>query len=194
MNPTRFLLPLILCCGFLGSAQYKYEREFRILKKQFPEKALLFLEDKIDGAKRVRYYKEVDSTKISYETKLKKDKLHYSIEFNEEGVLEDIEITINKVDVPNESWQNIEKYLNGNFQKSKISKIQQQYPALDGESPGHTLKNAFQNLLLPSLNYELIISAKEDGDYQQYEILFDAEGSFKKLRKSLPPNYDHVLY
>ena len=194
MRPTKIVLPLALCFMCLGYAQYKQEREFRILKKQFPENALVFLEDNIDGAKRVRYYKEMDSSRTSYETKFKKDRLHYSIEFDEQGQLEDIEIAIKKVDIPDESWQNILAYLNQKFQDLKIRKIQQQYPVMENESVETTLKNAFQNLLLPTLNYELIVSAKEQKNYQQYEILFDAKGNLIKLRKSLPANYDHVLY
>lgn len=194
MRPTKIVLPLTLFYLCFGYTQYKQEREFRILQKQFPENALAFLENKIDGAKRVRYYKEMDSSRTSYETKFKKDRLHYSIEFDEQGLLEDIEITIKKVDIPDESWLNILAYLNQKFQDLKIRKIQQQYPVQENESVETTLKNAFQNLLLPTLNYELIVSAKEQKNYQQYEILFDAEGNFKKLRKSLPANYDHVLY
>lgn len=188
-----FLLVLVMafspCFG-----QTKYEREFRILKKQFPEKALNYLSEEIQGAKRVRFYKEIDSAKISFEAKFKKDKLKYSIEFDENGKLEDIEITIKQVDIPNSSWANIQEYLSTTFKKSKIRKIQQQYPVTEGESPETTIKNAFQNLLLPSINYELIVSAKKEREHEQFEILFDANGNLLKLRKSLPPNYDHVLY
>ncbi|MFH6603387.1 hypothetical protein ACEZ3G_07860 [Maribacter algicola] len=57
-----------------------------------------------------------------------------------------------------------------------------------------TLKNAFQNLMLPSIKYELMVAGKNDKNYEQFEILFDADGNFEKIRKSLPPNYDHILY
>ncbi len=188
-----FLFILFMVC-FPSYGQNKYEREFRILKKQFPEKALHYISEEIQGAKRVRFYKEIDSAKISFEAKFKKDKLNYSIEFDENGKLEDIEIIVKQIDIPEASWANIQNYLSTTFKKSKIRKIQQQYPVTDSESPETTIKNAFQNLLLPSLNYELIVSAKKEREYEQFEILFDAEGNLQKLRKSLPPNYDHVLY
>jgi len=84
-------------------------------------------------------------------------------------------------------------YFESQFSKHRIKRIQQQYPA-DQKQLKKTFRNAFQNLLLPSLNYELVIAGKIDKNYFDYEILFDAEGNFKKIRKSLPPNYDHVLY
>ena len=83
---------LVWMLPFNAMAQNKYEREHRILKSQFPEKALGLITDKLVGAKRVRFYKEIDSAKISYEAKFKKDKLRYSVEFDTEGTLEDIEV------------------------------------------------------------------------------------------------------
>jgi len=191
--------PIILCIFFFSFvlfsfAQNKYEREYRIRKVQFPEKALDYIEEKLTDAKRVRFYKETDSTKISYEAKFKKDRLWYSIEFDQEGGLEDIEILINSVDIPDAAFSNIKSYLQQYFKKHRIRKIQQQYPFIEGGSPESTIKNAFQNLMIPSINYELIVAGKKQKNFEQFEVLFDAEGDFKSIRKSLPPNYDHVLY
>lgn len=180
--------------GFSAFAQYKYEREYRIRKVQFPEKALGYIQEKLTDAKRIRFYKETDSTKVSYESKFKKDRLWYSIEFDEQGALEDIEILIKPLDIPDEAFGRIQKYLSENFKKYRIRKIQQQYPFSKGEQPETTIKNAFQNLMLPSINYELIVAGKKEKNFEQFEVLFNAEGSFRSIRKSLPPNYDHVLY
>ncbi len=185
---------VLLFCANLLLGQYKYEREHRILKAQFPENALGFIVSKLNGAKRIRFYKEIDSARVSYEAKFKKDRLWYSIEFDQAGELEDIEITINPVDMPNEVFKNINAYLVSYFQKSKIKKIQQQYVATPEVEPGKTLNNAFQNLMLPSINYEIIVAGKKGQNNGQYELLFNAAGDFKSIRESLPPNYDHVLY
>ncbi|ADV48374.1 hypothetical protein Celal_1049 [Cellulophaga algicola DSM 14237] len=184
---------LFFLCGFNSLlAQVKHEREFRIKKKDFPTAAHTLIKSNVSNAKKLKFYKEIDSLKISYEAKFKKDKLWYSIEFNEEGTLEDIEITIKTVDIPNETHEEILKYLSNNFSSFKIKKIQQQYVAEDPMEK--TFKNAFQNLMIPSVNYELIIAAKKENGYEQFEILFNAEGVYLSIRKSLPPNYDHVLY
>lgn len=188
----NFILPFLFFGVFTISAQVKYEREFRIKKSDFPSKAFELIESKLTNAKRIKYYKEIDSATTSFEAKFKKDRLWYSIEFSEDGNLEDIEITINAIDLPNDSYENIQLYLNSNFSSYKIRKIQQQYVVEN--SVDATLKNAFQNLMIPSVNYELIVDGKKNKSYQEFEILFNAEGNFVSSRKSLPPNYDHVLY
>lgn len=190
------MYPIILSLLFMGTciAQNKYEREYRIRKDQFPVVAKDLLHQYTKDAKRLKFYKETDSAKVSYEAKFKKDRLWYSIEFDTEGNLEDIEITIQPLDIPSETLANITSYFENNFIKHRIKKIQQQYVVEDTVALKETLRNAFQNLLLPSLNYEIIAACKENKAYLQYEILFDAEGNFKNKRKRLPPNYDHVLY
>ncbi len=184
---------MVLLCGCWASAQKKYEREYRIKKSQFPKKALEYIDEKLEDARRIRFYKETDSIKTSYEAKFKKDRLKYSVEFNEEGVLEDIELLIRPIDIPDDAFSKMNDYLEKNFTQYRIQKIQQQYPV--GENDAETIvKNAFQNLMLPYIKYEIIISGKKDRGFAQYEVLFNADGNFENLRKSLPPNYDHVLY
>lgn len=177
-----------------GIAQVKVEREHRIKKKQFPNTAHEFIREKLKDAKKIRFYKETDTTKITYTAKFKKDKLYYSVEFDESGNPEDIEILIKEVDVPRDSWSQITKFLKEKFDRYKIRKIQQQYPVTSNEAAETTLNNAFQNLLIPSLNYEIMVRGKIHDTHADFEILFGAEGDFIKMRESLPANYDHVLY
>ena len=188
------LLLILLLTGFLVQSQYKYEREYRIKKKQFPPKAHALLQEHIEGARKMKYYREVDSTKISYEAKFKMDRLFYSAEFDSQGNLEDIEVLIKEIDIPNASFEAISSYLKSTFVKHRIVKIQQQYAVSEFDSIEETVKNAFQNLLLPSIKYEIVVAAKRDKGFEDFEILFDAEGSFISMRKSLPANYDHILY
>ena len=190
---VKIILASFLFCFQLAHSQYKYEKEHRILKSQFPIEAISIIEEQITDYKRIKFYKETDSIKISFEAKLKKDKLWYSIEFNEDGKLEDIEILIKSTDIPNDTYSNIERYLNKNFTKYRIKRLQQQYPSTN-DSLDEIFKNAFQNLILPSNNYEFVVVGRKEKGYLDYEILFDADGNFKQIRTSLPPNYDHVLY
>ena len=187
------LILLFLGSGILA-AQHKYERAYRIRKVQFPEKALDYISEKFEDVRRLRYYRETDSSKISFGAKFKKDRLWYSAEFNKEGVLEYVEIQIKPIDIPDDSFVKIETYLRNSFAKHRVHKLKQQYQITEEESVETTIKNAFQNLILPSINYELVVSAKKKRHFEQFEILFDFEGNFKSIRKSLPPNYDHVLY
>ena len=195
MKKYKLIVFLLVTLPIINSyGQYKYEREYRIKKVQFPAKALSFIEEELKEAKRVRFYRETDSTRISYEAKFKLDRLHYSVEFDQQGNLEDIEILIKEVDIPNDSFELIKKYLRESFTKHRILRIQQQYTVSDDEPVQQTLRNAFQNLILPSIRYEIMVAGKKEDGFQDYEILFDADGNFIKQRKSLPANYDHVLY
>lgn len=185
---------LLILLSLSTYSQNKYEREYRIKKSQFPLPALELMEEKLENVRRIKFYRETDSTKISYEAKFKRDRLWYSVEFNEEGILEDVEILIKELDIPKDSFDEITSYLKNSFSKYRIKRIQQQYPNSEGKKLDETLNNAFQNLILPTINYELIVAGKKEKEYYDYEILFGSDGSFKKIRKSLPPNYDHVLY
>lgn len=189
-NTITFLL---LCFSWAVLSQNKYEQEFRIKKSQFPDQAYALISAYILHAKDVRFYQEIDGTKKSFEAKFKKKRLRYSIEFDEQGQLEDIEFRIKENDIPNTTWSNINQYLKRHFLRLRIKKIQQQYP-LHAKNPEKTLQDAFWNLPLPYINYELVFSAKKDKGFQTYEALFNAEGDIVHLRKSFSPGYDHVLY
>ena len=80
-----FFVSFSLYCT--AQKSFKYEKEERIEKSVFPKNAIDFLEHTLPKkVRKVKYYKEQDSVKISYETKLKFKKQKYSIEFSEKGV------------------------------------------------------------------------------------------------------------
>ncbi|UJH66160.1 hypothetical protein [Allomuricauda sp. SCSIO 65647] len=193
MKCKLFVCLIFLFFSGILLSQEKRERETRIKESAFPKVALKTISSYLEDAKRIRFYREFDGEKISYETKFKKDRLFFSVEFDSIGVLEDVEFLIKKVDIPEDSWKKIETYLEQKFDRPRIKKIQQQYTRQNGDD-GQTLKEAFQNLLVPYMNYELIISSKNGKGFQEYELLFDSNGTFVKLRKSSPQKYDHVLY
>jgi len=194
MMKSKLNIVFVLFLTFtLGFAQTKQEREFRIDKEDFPTQSLKVLLPYIKEVKKVRHYKETDGQKISYEAKFKKDKLRYSVEFDSLGNLEDVEFIIKKNDIPSGSFINLQNYLKNKHKKVKVKKIQQQYLAV-GTEPKKVLKEAFQNLLLPSIRYEIVISSKEEKGYQYYEVTFDHQGNHLSSRKFSDSNYDHVLY
>jgi hypothetical protein len=187
------MMTSLLWC-FPAFAQAKYEREYRIKKADFPQEALALIKDEMKGVKRLRFYQEIDSSTIGFKAKFKKDRLFYGVEFNSESELQNVEIQIQETDIPNDALESITGQLKESYSKFKIRKIQQQYPLKIGDPLGSLLKDAFQNLLLPYVNYELIVSCKTDTGSLEFEYLFDAEGNFLSKRESLPTNYDHILY
>lgn len=195
MMKYNFYLALIsFLCAIPLWGQAKYEREFRIRKSQFPERASAWIEEEIKDARRIRFYKEIDSARTRFKAKLKKDRLHYTVEFTSQGDLEDIEFIIKEVDIPREVYGDIEDQLAQECGRFKIRRLQQQYPLGAGRKTATLIKDAFQNLILPYINYKFIVSCKTNEGRVDFEYLFNAEGIFLSRRRSLPPNYDHILY
>ncbi|MEN8789691.1 MAG: hypothetical protein ABF295_09270 [Flavobacteriaceae bacterium] len=184
------LLPLVL----VSYSQDKYEREHRIKKNQFPTVARNFIDKNIKDYRKIKYYRETDSAEIRYTARFKVDRLRYGVSFNQQGNVHGIEIQIKEVDIPDESLSQILQFLDSTFNNYRMRRIQQLYPVKQGEPVAIILKNAFQNLLIPSLQYKMTIAGKRSKGFKDYEVFFDAEGQFLKLKESLPANYDHVLY
>ena len=189
----RWLLFLMFFTAYSTFAQTKREREYRIKKEEFPKTSFETLTPYLEGVKRLRFYKEEDGQKQSFEAKFKKGKLKYSVEFDENGLLEDVEFVIRRTDFPDETLYAIEHYLNTQFKKHRIKKMQQQYLNVN-ENTSLTLRNGFQNLLIPELRYELVITGKTEKSWKSYEMVFDYDGNHVSTRTIVPAKYDHVLY
>lgn len=187
-------LVFVLTCAGWGHSQETSEREYRIKRSEFPLIAYEFVKTELNNVKKLRFYKERDSARTLYKAKFKKAKLYYSLEFDATGGLNNIEVLITRVDIPDDSFSVIQTYLGKNFKLFKIHKISQQYLVSDEIPLKTTIKNAFQNLIISSLNYELFISSKSNKERHEYEILFDSEGNFIRIRELVAPNYDHILY
>lgn len=193
MRLTPCIVCILLFVNILCFGQKKQEREFRINKEELPQEIIPILSDYLNNVKRLRFYKELDGKKSSYEVKFKKDKLFYSVEFDENGILEDVEFIIKENDIPQETLNAIEDHLSVTYGKFRIKKIQQQY--LNGDKDAKTvLKKAFQNLLLPEINYEIVIAVKDNQGFGEYEVTFDSNGKHLLTRKSIALKYDHVLF
>ena len=169
-------------------SQTKLEREHRIKKSQFPslESDIMIL----GNIRNLKYYKEVDSSNTTYTLKFRKGRMHYHIDYNEKGTLQNTGFTVKEVDIPMETYARIGAVLNANFDKIKIKYIQQRY---NGSSE-NVLKNTFQNLILPGNTYKIMLRGKKMDKREDYIAIFDAEGNLIKTTRALPANYDRVLY
>ena len=191
---NRTFLLIFFFYGFIISAQNKQEREHRIKKKQFPSEALRVIAENNDDFKRLKFYREVDSTTKTYSAKFKKDRLFYEMDFNDKGKFTGLGFAIKPIDIPEDSFKRMTEYLSQKFEKSKVRKMFQVYELVSHEDMETTLKNAFQNLMIPTMVYELFVKGKKDGVRTDFEITFDFEGNFVHIKNALPANYDRVLY
>lgn len=191
-NSFFAILFLVLLSSFCLS-QDTYKREHRIRKSQFPALSSDIL-NSVSGTKQHRYYKEINNSQAVYILKFKKARLNYFMEFNHEAQLRNLGFRIKEIDIPSETYSNIRSYLSRNFDKVRIRFLYQEYPVTEREAAEITIKNTFQNLLLPNNLYKLILVAKTGGKRNTYEAYFDSEGNFMRIRQSLPADYDHILY
>lgn len=198
MQPTSFTNRrafVLLLVFFIGSictyAQLKYEKEERIKANQVPQTALEFLEPvSLDG--KVKWYKEYALEGTSVEAKTKQHQRWYSIEFSDQGVLEDIEIKVKFESLPKNIQQSITDYFSSTFSKYRIQKTQIQYT---GEP------SLMQNLVQTSspdskLNvaYELVLKGRKEGKIHRWECLFDDSGALVQQSQIVTRNTDNLEF
>ena len=187
MMKYNYSLLLVLFI-YIGNAQ-ETVREYRVLKSQFPEKGIVLAES-LKDIKRVKYYKEIDTVETRFAIRFKKDRLFYHIQTNKEGIPFKMGYKIKPIDIPDEAYLLITAEIQ-QLNKQKIRSIYQYYPI--GEQKELDIKNALQNLMLPSLQYVFWVSVKEDKK-QDYILRFNNQGKLLSKERALPANYDHVLY
>ncbi|WP_276166386.1 hypothetical protein [Zobellia alginiliquefaciens] len=194
-NPSIYLFFLIVVLPYISVvAQTKNEKEYRISKENFPEAALSQLENKLSSAKRIRYFKEYDNTQIGYEVKFKLKKVYHSVEFDSIGQLEDIETYIEEKDIPEPILQKVNNYLDEEFNTYRIIKIQRQYTLEITNAPETLFQHAFNKDKNIGENYEIVIAGRNQGDFENFELLFSPEGTLINKRKFTSIGYDHILY
>jgi hypothetical protein len=168
-----------------GIGQLKYERENRINKRDVPEHAVRFV-DSLRFTSKIKWFQETGIDRTSFEAKTRFRGKRYSIEFSEDGTLEDIEIQIKQKEIPIDSYQAIHEYFSDTYGKFSFEKIQIQYsgdPAL--------IALFFQNGEMKDeieVHYEIVISTRFEGMFLMFEYLFTQEGEFvKKAQITMKP-------
>ena len=169
-------------------AQVKQEKEARIDKTELPSTVVGLLPQIEKNAKHIRYYKETDGDKITYEVKLKKDQHHFSIEFSQLGILEDIEVIIPKAELP----KTVLKTLKNNFEHVHLKRIQKQFPNANN-NPKQLIEAVFETQIAPTA-YEILISGKINDSYKQFELLIDSNGTIVSKRPVIFKDYEHLVY
>ncbi|MCJ7466494.1 MAG: hypothetical protein MUO53_07355 [Maribacter sp.] len=194
MKRFRILYFFLLVGSFLF-AQEKPEREHRIKKSQFPKIELAF-ESAGQVLKQIRYYREVDSAGTIYSLKFKSGRLHYHFDFDSAGIFTNSGFRVKQIDIPMETYEQLEGYLSRNFEKIKILRIFQEYPLRNGtnQTQETIINSTFQNLLQSNNEYKVMIHGSRKGVQNDFELWFDAEGNFMRMRSALPRNLDRVLY
>jgi hypothetical protein len=189
----QIVIFLVFCFSYSFS-QTKTEKETRIKFDEFPTIAQLYFKNLSNEFKRVKFYKESDGDKISYEAKFKYKKQHFSVEFFASGVLEDIEILINKKNIPSKALGAIDRYFDTNFDKTRYIKIQKQFVNNNQKKDFDFIKHVIEHSN-DSYNYfEIIAEIKSNGKDLLKEFTFKSSGVFVKSRIVTSASYEHALY
>lgn len=191
----KFLLSILLTFNMLThlEAQIKYEKEYRLDSDEVPEGALEFVEE-LNFTKKVKWYKEEGYNRESIEAKTKHFSCHYSVEFDLNGQVEDIEIVVDKHDLPLHVIDKMDEYLSSEYEKSRICKIQVQYSGKPESLIQLIANQSFDKLSDITVKYELEIKARKDNKFQKFEYLFNDQGMIINKALIQVKNTDNLEY
>jgi len=173
--------------GSWAQEKVKWEQELRVDESQVPESARSVLASWTAADVHIRWYLERGKESLSYEAKFKEEKHRYSIEFDEQGMLEDIEVELGFKQLPD----SIQSALCAGFRtidKFKLKRIQahwKQWP-----EPGELLRGRMEHNT-PDL-YELEFKAVIDGRLALWEGQFDLPGNLLSYREIILRSTDNI--
>ncbi len=185
------ILSFLIVLGFQSFGQEKFEREHKISIEEVPQQALKFINSpKLTN--KIKWYREINSEYSTIEAKTEVNGIKYSIEFTLDGLIEDIEVEIKFNKLSEKTRQNIREVLDSTFIKHKIRKTQIQYVGEPKELK-HFLEGTISADNL-SVNYEVVLKAKDLVRWSLYEFLFSEEGSLLDKNRIVFRNTDNLKY
>ncbi|MTI22551.1 hypothetical protein E1176_16080 [Fulvivirga sp. RKSG066] len=190
--PYTLGLMLVLIMSVAHSQEKKIERESRVKLKETPKDMQSVLMPFVSEAKKLKYYQEYDGKRITYEAKVILHKRHFSIEFSEEGKLEDVEVIYCFTELPQDTQDAIVDYLM-QYANFKIKKTQKQFTDINKSDSG-VIQGAIENDNTLTIKYELVISIKESVHWASFELLFDRNGKLLEKKEMANRSEDHLLY
>lgn len=192
MIPRNFYCSLCFVVLSISTlAQNKLELERKIDVRKVPKSAVKWLNRAYHNPTKVTWYKESSLGKTSYEAKFKWNKRKHSVEFNEYGVIEDIEIRIQFKEVSNKVREHILLYLQTNYVKHKIKKIQLQW---SGDEQQLVKKLQGEEVIDIIIRYEIEFYGKDRAEDDLWEGLFDDKGQLVRKRKVVLRPVDNLIY
>ena len=175
-------------------SQVKDEREERVTLNEFPEAARTLINQLPKNCKKLKFYRETDGTRKSFEAKFKYKKHLYSIEFNLKGVIEDIEENIKFKEINRTGKSKINVYFENNFAKVKAIKTQKQFLLIPGTAHSKQINDILEKENKSHTNYEIIAEVKTNSKREFREFTFSSSGDLIASRILNATSYEHVLY
>lgn len=184
----RFLVFFLVSIS--AFSQYKYEREYRVETNKIPARAKEFIA-KCNFDKKIKWYAEESQDGKTFEAKSCKNKYKFSVEFDTDGNVLDVEKTIKWKKIVEEKRSKIAQSLAKRFKKYKVKKVQIQWQT-DRDFYIDLIHGKGESEIAEF--YEIVVKGKEKSSYHLYEILFDAQGTILKELKFAPQNSDNLEF
>jgi len=190
--PRKIILIVLLTTVFTSAfSQLKYEKESRLKRTDIPPLANKMIESLAISGK-IKWYSEESLTGNTVEAKFRYNEKNYSLEFDNEGNLQDMEITIDTTEIQENVKEIIFKKLESVFNKYSIYKIQVHYPGKNPEILS-IIKNP-QKETTNNVKYELVVNGKTGNTTKQYEMVFDNNGILTEKKEITQKNADNLEF
>lgn len=190
-----FTILFALSASTLQAQAVKEEVEDSIKRDQMPEKALDTLDEFWPGDDRIRYYAQSDGDTETFEAKLEWKGKMYSIEFTRTGNIIDVEQLVEMQDVSSSARTGIREYLQQQFKRVKITRLQRQFIANDED--GRDDEDFIDDILEADdedylIRYEIEVEGRSESQIGAFELLFDSSGDLIQQRKIVRRSVDNI--
>ena len=140
---------------------------------------------------KIKWYKEESQEGTSIEAKSKKDGCHYSIEFDTNGSIQDIEKKMKLKELPDDHRRTIVRVLNAKFKKWRITRLQEQWKGDQSELLNLVLNG---DMKVCELDYEIVIKGKTAERKGFYEMLVSPEGEVLRFSNIVRWSTDNLEF
>lgn len=183
----------LICVAQPGFAQngLKMEQEMKVSIQEVPDKAMVWLRDALELPKRLTWYKQMSDNVKVYEVKYTWQGDFYSVEFDMDGNIDNIEILRKWNALPEAGRKGMEAYFDSSYTRHRLQKVQVQYTG-DPDQLKSVFADAIDEGL--TLRYEVVYRGKDEEEHALWESLFDHHGKHIERDKVILRPVDNISY
>ena len=193
MSTWRYSLIIWFVASLPLVAQTKLEKEYRMSKEAVPLPALRFVDD-LAQERKVKWYKEQGLERSTIEAKFKRNKRRYSVEFNNSGLLEDVEIERSYRSLPDTLKTALDLFFEAQYKRHRICKTQIQYSGKPEKVLAFLQQSGVTAMPRVVTRFEIVAKVKSDKTSREVEFLFDLSGRLLSKAVIIQKNADHLEY
>jgi sporulation protein YlmC with PRC-barrel domain len=191
MNAVRqILLFAISLLPLLCFSQEKVEREVGVKSSKVPNHAKEWLLDAFEEVKKPKWYLEYSQNGRAYEAKFLFKSYFYSVKFDSLGALMDVEIEIDRKEISQNTWIQIQSYFESSYEDIKIQKIQRQLIGDESDVEDYFDEDKKEGV---TIRYEIVFDGKNES-WAKWEALFDDQGKLISIIRVQERPVDNLIF